>query len=87
MKRNYIPYFSKNCSIHYTNCTTIPLNQLDLDNGDFITNPYDIAIIFNNYFASKAETTKKPQNIHIFQTFFQLKVIVQYFCNLLIKKK
>ena len=32
---------------------------LSLDNGDTITNPYDIANSFNNYFASIAETTKK----------------------------
>ena len=32
---------------------------LSLDNGDTITNHYDIANIFNNYFASIAETTKK----------------------------
>ena len=32
---------------------------LSLDNGDTITNPYDIANVFNNYFASIAETTKK----------------------------
>ena len=31
---------------------------LSLDNGDTITNPYDIANTFNNYFASIAETTK-----------------------------
>ena len=42
----------KSCSIQYT-------NALSLDNGDTITNPYDIANIFNNYFASIAETTKK----------------------------
>ena len=30
-----------------------------LDNGGTITNPYDIANTFNNYFASIAETTKK----------------------------
>ena len=30
-----------------------------LDNGDTITNPYDIANTFNNYFVSIAETTKK----------------------------
>ena len=30
-----------------------------LDTGDTITNPYDIANTFNNYFASIAETTKK----------------------------
>ena len=32
---------------------------LSLDNGDTITNPYDIANTFNNYFAYIAETTKK----------------------------
>ena len=32
---------------------------LSLDNGDTITNPYDIANTFNNYFASIADTTKK----------------------------
>ena len=52
MERNQIPYFSKNYSIQCTNCTV-------LDNGDTVTNPYDIANTFNNYFASIAETTKK----------------------------
>ena len=33
--------------------------MLSLDNGDTITNPYDIANTFNNYFASIAETTKR----------------------------
>ena len=32
---------------------------LSLDNGDTITNPYDNANTFNNYFASIAETTRK----------------------------
>ena len=32
---------------------------LSLDNGDTITNLYDIANPFNNYFASIAETTNK----------------------------
>ena len=32
---------------------------LSPDNGDTIRNPYDIANIFNNYFASITETTKK----------------------------
>ena len=35
---------------------------LSLNNGDTITNPYDIANTFNNYFASIAETTKKSIN-------------------------
>ena len=37
---------------------------LSLDNGDTITNPYDIANTFNNYFASIAETTKKTRYSH-----------------------
>ena len=32
---------------------------LSLDNGDTITNPYDIANTFNNYFVSIAETKEK----------------------------
>ena len=36
---------------------------LSLDNGDTITNPYDIANTFNNYFASVAKTTKKEHKI------------------------
>ena len=31
---------------------------LCLDNGDTVTNPYDIANTFNNYFVSIAENTK-----------------------------
>ena len=60
-----------------TLASSIP-TVLSLDNGDTIINPYDIANTFNNYFASIAETTK------IFQIISQMKVIVQYFCNLLI---
>ena len=37
---------------------------LSLDNGDTITNPYDIANTFNNYFASIAETTKSIKYSH-----------------------
>ena len=37
----------------------VPTALSSLDNGDTITNPYDIANTFNNYFASIAETTKK----------------------------
>ena len=36
---------------------------LSLDNGDTITNPYDIADTFNNYFAFIAETAKKKHKI------------------------
>ena len=41
-----------------TVASSIP-TVLSLDNGDTITNPYDIANTFNNYFAFIAETTKK----------------------------
>ena len=36
---------------------------LSLDNGDTITNPYNIENTFNNYFPSIAETTKKKHKI------------------------
>ena len=77
MERNQIPNFSKNCRIQ---CT----NLLSLDNGDTITNPYDIANTYNNYFASIAETTKKSIK---YSQIFPMKVLVHYFCNLLIEKK
>ena len=57
---------------------------LSVDISDTITNPYDVAKTFNNYFASIAE---KKNHINIFQTILQIKVIVHYFCNLLTKKK
>ena len=41
-----------------TVASSIP-TVFSLDNGDTITNPYDIAHTFNNYFASIAETLKK----------------------------
>ena len=41
-----------------TVASSIP-TVLSLDNGDTITNLYDIANTFNNYFASIAETTNK----------------------------
>ena len=70
-----------------TASSSIP-TVLSLDNGDTINNTYDNVNTFNNYFASTAETTKKRKiYINIFQTIFQMKVAVQYFCNLLIKKK
>ena len=37
---------------------------LFLDNGDTVTNPYDISNTFNNYFASIAETTEKTKYSH-----------------------
>ena len=45
-----------------TVASSIP-TLLSLDNGDTITNPYDIANTFNNHFASIAETTKKRHKI------------------------
>ena len=56
-----------------------------LDDGVTITNSYDIANTFNNFFESAKKKTK--YHINIFQTIFQMKLVVQYFWNLLIKKK
>ena len=71
MERNQIASFSKTVA---SNCT-------DCDNGDTITNSYDIANTFNNYLASIAETTKK--NIHIntrlhYTHNLRISVIIQY---------
>ena len=41
-----------------TEASSVP-TVLFRENGDTITNPYDIANIFNNYFACIAETTKE----------------------------
>ena len=67
----YDRYFEKNCKnikntwkgiksliSLKTVASSIP-TVVSLDNGDTITNLYDIANTFNNYFASIAETTKK----------------------------
>ena len=78
MERNQIPYFSKTVA----SCVS---TVLSLNNGNTITNPYDIANTFNNYFASIAETTKK--SINYSHNLFQKKVVVQYFWNVLLKKK
>ena len=69
--------------------SSVPSSTFPLDNGDTITSPFDIANTFNKYLASIAETTKKAQNANktFFQTVLQMKVKVQYFCNLMIKKK
>ena len=45
--------------ISLNNVASSVLTVLSFDNGDTITNPYDIVNTFNNYFASIAETTKK----------------------------
>ena len=67
----YDKYFEKNWDkikntqrriksvISLNNVAASVLTVLSFDNGDTITNPYDIANTFNNYFASIAETTKK----------------------------
>ena len=41
-----------------TKASSVP-TVLSRENGDTITNPYDIANTFKNYFASIAETTKR----------------------------
>ena len=49
MENNQIPYLSL--------ASSVP-TVLSLDNGDTLTNHYDIANPYINYFASTAETTK-----------------------------
>ena len=61
---------------------------LSLDDGDTIINPYDFVNTFNNYFASIAETTKKSINYSHSSDYLSNEIfLVQYFYNLLIKKK
>ena len=67
----YDKYFEKNCNNinntwkaikSFTSLKTVPSlvpTVLSLHNGDIITNPYNIANTFNNYFAPIAETSKK----------------------------
>ena len=63
----YDKYFERNWNIKKRIKSLISLKTIasnippviSLDNGDTITNPYDIANTFNNCFASIAETTKK----------------------------
>ena len=45
-----------------TVASSIP-TVLSLDNGNTVTNPYDIAETFNNYFASITETAKKKHKM------------------------
>ena len=71
MKRSKPAYFDKYFEVNRNNIkntwkgikSLITLKSvptvLSPDNGNAITNPYDIANTFNNYFASMAETTKK----------------------------
>ena len=81
MERNKIPFSLK------TVASSVP-TVLSLDSGDTITNPYDIANTFNNYFVSIAETTKKSLKYsYKYFSYFQIKLVVQYLCNLLTKKK
>ena len=56
-----------------------------LDDGVTITNSHDIANTFNNFFESTKKNIKYPHK-H-FSNIFQMKLVVQYFWNLLIKKK
>ena len=61
---------------------------LSCDNGNTITNLYDIASTFNNYFASIAETTENSiKYSHSHFSNLRMSVTVQYFCSLLVKKK
>ena len=57
MERHQILHFSENLA------SSVP-TVLYLDNSDAITNLYDIANTFNNYFFSIAKTTKKTKYLH-----------------------
>ena len=78
-KQVYYKYFGRNCNnikntwkgiksliSPKTVVSHVP-TILSLDNGDTITNAYDIVNTFNNYFAFIAETMKKKH-----KTFFRL---------------
>ena len=54
-----------------TVASSIP-TVLSFDNGDTITNSYDIANTFNKYFSSIAETTKKAYIKYPHKGFFRL---------------
>ena len=56
--RNLLSTLMKKSKQAYYVTSNVP-TVLSLDNGDTVTNPYDVANTFNNYFASIAETTKK----------------------------
>ena len=104
MKKSKLAYYNKYFETNWNNiqntwkgirslisikfvASSVP-TVLSLDNGDTITNPYDIANTFNDYFTSIAATMKALVNcINIFLTVLVMKMVVQYFCNLLIKKK
>ena len=47
------------CLISLKTVTFHVPTKISLDNGDMITNSYNIANTFSNYFAPTAETTKK----------------------------
>ena len=104
MKKSKLAYYNKYFETNWNNiqntwkgikslisikfvASSVP-TVLSLDNGDTITNPYDIANTFNDYFTSIAPTMKALVIcINIFLTVLVMKMVVQYFCNLLIKKK
>ena len=74
MERNQTPYFL--------------ITVLSLDNEDAMDNSYDIAYSFNDYFASITKTKKSIKySYKVFQTILRMKVVVNYFCTLLIKTK
>ena len=67
MEMNQISNFSKKVSssapaipsLSFSLCLSLSLSlSVSLENGDTTNNPYNIANIFNNCFASMAKTTK-----------------------------
>ena len=67
--QSYYDFFQVNWLV----LTWLVPTVLPFDNGDTITNPYDIATTFNNYFASISETTKKSIKYSFFRLSFQWK--------------
>ena len=65
------------------------LTILSLDNGDTITNPYDIVNTFSNCFAPIVETKKKgiKYSHKHFSEYLSNETSSAISCNLLIKKK
>ena len=79
MERNQVPF--KSVLISFKTVVSSLRTVLSRDNGNTITNHYDIANTFNNYFASIPETTKnniKYSHKH-FSDYLQEECKLQYF--------
>ena len=73
------------CLICLKTVTSSVPTVISLDSSDTITNPYNIANIFNNYFGSITETIRKAYQKD-YQTILGMKSALKYFCILSMKK-